>query len=210
MGLKVNDGICYIVGAADCTLSFSPASEDMVIAADGGYDRLSKAGIEPTVLIGDMDSIRELPQDIELKKFKVEKNETDTHLSLLEGEERGYKKFMIFGGVGGREDHTLANLSLLLFARRKGLFARLISEDGEFFVIENEKISIPCGEYRGVSIFAFGGNADGVSIKGLKYEADNITLTPDFPLGVSNSFAEKPAEIEVGRGALLVMLRKDK
>jgi thiamine pyrophosphokinase len=60
----------------------------------------------------------------------------------------------------------------------------------------------------GVSVFAIGAEAFGVSIKGLSYEADNITLSPSMPLGVSNYSIGKTAYIGVTQGALLIMLRK--
>lgn len=205
----MKDNICYIVGAAEFSRDFRVADGDLVIAADGGYDRLLAMGIRPDLLIGDLDSIEcaEAPRDIELLKFKVEKDETDTHLAFLEGMRRGYRHFCIYGGSGGREDHTLANYSLLLYAVRQGASARLVSDSGESFVIEDREVSIPCGKYRGVSVFAFGGSAEGVSISGLKYGAENVALTPDFPLGVSNSFIGQDARISVRSGALLVMLR---
>ena len=206
--MENSNGICYIVGAAECSLHVAPSSADMVIAADGGYDSLVRAGIVPTLIIGDMDSVSDVPNDVEIKKFKIEKDETDTHLSLVEGASRGYKDFVILGGVGGRSDHTFANICTLLYAKRSGLRARLVTDDEEFLVIENEKITLSRGKYCGVSVFALGGNAEGVTVKGAKYKAENITLTPDFPLGVSNSFTAEYVEIEVLSGALLIMLRK--
>jgi thiamine pyrophosphokinase len=75
-------------------------------------------------------------------------------------------------------------------------------------VIENDKINLTgtCGKY--ISIFALGGEAHGVSLKGLDYEVENITLTPDFPLGVSNKFTSREAEISVNNGALLVIYER--
>jgi thiamine pyrophosphokinase len=55
------------------------------------------------------------------------------------------------------------------------------------------------------SVFAFGSEASGVSIKGAKYDVEDAAITPDFPLGVSNSFKEESCEIEVKDGTLLVM-----
>ena len=207
----LSENICYIVGAADFRRGFNVAAGDLVIAADGGYDRLLSMGITPDLLIGDLDSVSaDIPADIELLRFKVEKDETDMHLAFLEGMKRGYRRFRIYGGTGGRADHTFANYSLLLFAKRQGAEIRLVSDDGECLIIENESIALQRGEWQGVSVFAFCGNAENVNISGLKYEAKGVTLTSDFPLGVSNSFENLDACISVERGALLIMLRLEK
>ena len=208
---KTLGGICYVVGAADFSRGFKVAEGDFVIAADGGYDRLLSMGIAPNLLIGDFDSVSaQLPTDVERLCYKVEKDETDMHLAFLEGMRRGYRSFRFFGGCGGRADHTMANYSLLLFAARQGALARLVGDDSESFVIENGSVRIKRGEWQGVSVFAFGADAENVNIRGLKYRASGVTLKMDFPLGVSNCFCDDEAEISVGKGALLVMLRRDR
>ena len=74
---------CYIVGAGELFGSFTPVDGDLVIAADGGYDNLLSLGITPSVIIGDLDSVRaDLPRGIELIRHKVEKDETDAHLAV--------------------------------------------------------------------------------------------------------------------------------
>lgn len=204
----IKSGICYIVGAAEFSRGFKTCAEDFVIAADGGYDRLLSMGIAPNLLIGDLDSISSpLPEGIKLLRHKVEKDETDMHLAFLEGMRLGYRSFRIYGGCGGRADHTFANYSLLLYAARHGADARLVSDEGESLIIENGEILLERGMWQGVSLFAFGGNARNVNLSGLKYLGTGLNITPDFPLGVSNSFKEDEARISVGHGALLVMLR---
>ena len=201
-------GICYIVGAGDFHGNISPADEDLVIAADGGYDTLKRLGVRCDLLIGDMDSRTSTESGVETLVFPVEKDETDTHLAYLEGVRRGYGVFRLYGGVGGREDHTFANYSLLLHGKINGHSLTLIGNGCEVFVARNEKIRITGRVGDGVSIFAVGGNAAGVTLRGLKYTATDITLTPDFALGVSNELSEESAEISVADGALLVMVRR--
>ena len=136
----------------------------------------------------------------------VEKDETDMHLAYEIGKSKGYTEFCFYGGVGGREDHTFANYCLLLKVKNDKNQAYLIGKNAESFVIKNEKIKIFGKDGEKVSVFAFGGEAHGVSVKGLKYEANNVTLGMDFPLGVSNSFGKLGVgEISVTSGALLIM-----
>ncbi len=201
--------ICYIVGAGDFYGSFSPTDDDLVIAADGGYRTLLKLGVRCDLLLGDMDSINaeELDLSAVTKRllFPVEKDETDTYLAYMEGVRRGYTEFRIYGGVGGREDHTFANYSLLLHGRNAGHSLTLVGNGMEIFVIQNERIALRGKKGAHLSVFAVGGAASGVDIFGAKYEARGVTLTPDFPLGVSNSFVDSDAVISVSDGSLLVM-----
>jgi thiamine pyrophosphokinase len=200
---------CIIIGAGDFTLPGEISCEDLVIAADGGYDHAKAAGIDPKLFVGDMDSLTiSLPENIEKITFPERKDYTDMNLAYLEGRARGYENFEIYGGTGGRSDHTFANVSLLLKVARDGCRGRMISEGEVYTVIENDKINLTgtCGKY--ISIFALGGEAHGVSLKGLDYEVENVTLTPDFPLGVSNKFTSREAEISVNNGALLVIYER--
>ena len=199
-------GVCYIVGAGDFYGDISINGTDILIAADGGYDKLLGLGLVPHILIGDLDSIKEVPKDIEIIRYPVQKDETDMFLAYKIGLERGYKSFVIYGGVGGREDHTFANYSLLLHAKNDSNSAVLVGHGTKTYVIKNEKAELygKCGKT--VSVFAFGADASGVDIKGLKYETENATITCDFPLGVSNSFTESgTGSIFVRNGALLVI-----
>ena len=199
-------GICYIVGAGECAALPEIQSSDFVIAADGGYDSLVLQSIKPNLLIGDLDSIENVPSDVEILRFEVKKNETDMHLAYLEGVRRGYENFMLFGGTGGRPDHTFANYSLLYYISGAGHRAKLVGKDSIAEVIINEKRSFFGKGY--FSVFAFGGTALGVSIENAAYELWYGDLTPDFPLGVSNRFCDTPATVSVKCGALLVMSEK--
>ena len=199
---------CYIVGAGDFPYPFSPSEDDLVIAADGGYDSLKKFGIRCDLLIGDFDSIESAPSGVELLRFPVKKDETDSFLAYYEGVRRGFSEFHIYGGTGGRADHTVANVSLLLRAREDGHRAYLFGTHNVSTVIKNESASFE-GEYeKHFSAFAIGGSAEGVTIKGLEYECENATLAESFPLAVSNRFIGKTAEISVERGSLLIMLER--
>ena len=198
-------GICYIVGAGDFATPFSPKENDLVIAADGGYDHLKKFGIRCDILLGDLDSISDVPSGIEIVTFPVRKDETDSFLAYREGVKRGYKTFYIYGGTGGREDHTFANYCLLLYAKEDKNEAFLISELSRVSIIKNEKTTVLGPKGKHLSVFPFGSDAEGVSIIGAEYECKKISLKANFPLAVSNIFKDSPVNIEVENGALLVM-----
>lgn len=201
-------GICYIVGAGDFYGTLAPRECDFVIAADGGYEHLRERRVKCDLLVGDMDSLDTLPCDIPTLRVPVEKDETDTYLCYLEGVRRGYNEFVIYGGVGGREDHTFANYSLLIGAILQGNKIKLVGKDFDIFAINNEKIALRTESGKALSIFAYPSDAKGVSIEGCKYCASDITLSPTFPLGVSNSTAADTFTIEVKCGTLLIMLER--
>ena len=198
---------CYIVGAGEFYGELCPVSGDLVIAADGGFDTLAKLGIKPNILIGDMDSIGDKAErsGIGFIRHPVEKDETDSYLAYREGLRLGYRDFRLYGGVGGRPDHTFANYSLLLGAKNDGCNITLIDKNFEIFVIKNEEVTLIGKEGATFSVFAFGGDAEGVTVAGAKYTCTDALLSESFPLGVSNSFLRGDVRISVTRGALLIM-----
>ena len=151
-------------------------------------------------------SLGEYREHLETLDYPVQKDETDMHLAYLEGRKRNYSEFRIYGGTGGREDHTYANLSLLLYAKEMGNNATLYGEKNISTVIKNEEKCFTGRDMMHFSAFAIGGAANGVSIKGLEYECEDITLTPSFPLAVSNRFTGREATVSVKDGALLIMI----
>ena len=200
---------CYIVGAGEFFGAIEKREGDLIIAADGGYDTLRKLGIAPDLLIGDMDSRLEGDALCETIVFPVKKDETDSFLAYREGVRRGYTEFKLYGGVGGREDHTFANLSLLIYAKEAGHSVTMYGNGYEAFAIKNEEVTL-CGESGShFSAFAFGGEARGVTIRGLEYEARDISLSPSYPLAVSNRFCGEEASVEVKDGVLLIIVEKN-
>ena len=202
-----NENICYIVGAGELHSLPSPAEGDLVIAADGGLDALVSGGITPAVVVGDLDSLSgRVPEGVEIVRHPVEKDETDSHLSYLEGAKRGCTRFSLYGCTGGRDDHTFANYSLLLYAKKQGHDMTLVSKDYDILVILDEEKEIIARVGATLSVFALGGDCR-VTLSGTYYPADNLLITPDFPIGVSNHATEPTVKIEAD-GALLVMLER--
>ena len=200
---------CYIGGAGEMRCKISPDAEDILIAADGGYDSLAAMGLMPAAVVGDLDSVSKLPEGVEIIKHPVRKDYTDMHLCYLEGKRRGAGRFFIYGGTGGRSDHTFANYSLLLYAARCGDEAYLIDNDGYSFVLPRGKaVRFPENHGEHISVFAIGADAT-VSIKGFEYECEDLRLTPELPVGVSNSSKDCEGIIEVCQGFALVMVSGD-
>lgn len=179
---------------------------DFVIAADAGYQLCLREGVAPDLLLGDFDSMEPPETAAPLRRLPVEKDDTDTLAAIREGLERGCDTFYIYGGTGGKRlDHTLANLQSLLFLRRRGARGFLYDDDFLWTVIENEELRVEkTVEWGLLSVFCLGDRAEGVSESGVQYPLEGGTLTPDFPVGVSNHILKPEARITVRRGALAV------
>lgn len=196
--------VCYIVGAAAYCAPFATQAGDFVIAADGGLLHMQERGMTPDLIVGDFDSLAAPPTAGEVVTFPVEKDDTDTMLAIKLAWERGYREFRLMAGTGGRSDHTLANLQALLWVARRGGRAVLCGEGECFTALCGGALRFAATAAGTLSVFAQGGDACEVTLKGVYYPLQNGTLTADFPLGVSNRFIGAEATLQVGDGAVLV------
>ena len=203
--------ICYIVGAMPLDAGGVPQPQqgDLGIAADGGYASLTRLGITSHLAVGDFDSLGWTPDHPALIQLPCEKDDTDMGYALKLGLERGYRRFLLLGGVGGRLDHTVANLQLLGFLSKQGAMGVLYGGGQASAVLTNGTLSFPAGLSGYCSVFCRGGTAQGVTIRGLKYSLNNAALSEDFPLGVSNEFTGVPASVSVADGSLLIVWNCD-
>lgn len=123
---------CYVVGAGDFTpRGFAPGPGDLVLAADGGYRALYSLGYTPDLLLGDFDSLGNLPlpADLPVLRFPVRKDDTDAGLALRHGLDLGFRDFALYGCAGGRVDHLLANFQSMARVSRLGATVRLAAPD---------------------------------------------------------------------------------
>lgn len=197
---------CYIIAGGEFDGFFDQINEeDMVIAADKGYIHAKNAGINPTMIIGDFDSSNQPEGDLVIKLNPI-KDYTDTKAALMVAEDWGYKNIVIYGGLGGRDSHTLANISNALEFKKKGINVTLKSKNKSFYIVDDE-LSYDFKDENDfyVSIFALSEIVKGVDIKGLYYELNNYDLTYDNALGVSNETVKRDFKISVASGYLLVI-----
>ena len=200
--------VCYVVGSmAPGPMCFSRPG--LIIAADGGYAHLKAQGAAPDITVGDFDSLGYVPSG-NVIHHPAEKADTDTMLALRLGLERGYGTFVIYGCLGGRLDHAYANLQALAFLAQSGARGYLLGSAGEVItVVQDGALQFPSACRGIVSVFCFGGTAEGVYERGLKYTLTDAVLTSGYPLGVSNEFTGEPARVVVRDGELLVMWNED-
>ncbi len=198
--------ICNIIGAGDFFEKEIPLSpNDIIIGADGGVKAIEKIGITPDYIIGDFDSLKYTPKGENVIALPCEKDITDTRACISKGLELGFKRFRIYGGTGGREEHTLANIQSLAWLTKMGCRGEIIDKDKVITAISKGKIEFEKGRGGFVSVFSHTNKAKGVCEKGLKYTLSNATLTNREPLGVSNEFTGERAEISVKKGILIII-----
>lgn len=201
--------ICYIIGAwhgEDACIR--PREGDFVIAADGGYAALQALGVTADLVVGDFDSLGYVPQAEEVVQHPVMKDDTDMMLAVKLGLYRGYRNFVLTGSVGGRLDHTLANLQTLMYLAQQGARGMLYGEGTVITVLKDGSLTLT-GE--GVlSVFCLSGEARGVTEQGLLYGLDNAVMVSGYPIGVSNEFTGVPATISVTDGTLIILWSAEK
>ena len=177
---------------------------DFLMAADGGLVHLQRLGLSPDGILGDFDSLGYVPENA--KVFPVEKDDTDAMLAVRQGLQLGYRRFVIYGGLDGpRLDHTVANFQTLQFLADHGAQGYLAGNTYMATVIKNESVRFSETAQGIFSVFCMGADATGVTIRGAQYDLENGTLSAGVPLGVSNHFVGKAAQISVTDGSLLLL-----
>jgi len=154
---------CYIAGASEFNGEVLPRSGDYVIAADAGYLELVSRGITPDLVVGDFDSLGSAPVHPNTIHSPAEKDDTDVMLAVKQGFSRGFREFIINGGLGGRLDHTLANIQILVYLARREALGVLIGRDMCATAISNGTAWFMPGASGYISVFSAGGAAVGAT-----------------------------------------------
>lgn len=197
--------ICTIICGAPCGKFPRELAEGFIIAADRGLDYALEAGISPDMVVGDFDSAKNaVPSGAETVKFPPEKDYSDAELAANIALERGFDELRLLCALGGRLDHSFANIQLAYSLKKRGISAELFGVGGRAFFLENETCEIPA--FSGyLSVFAYEKSAV-ISENGVKYPTEKVEFTNEFPLGLSNEITEKSAIITVHSGAALIIL----
>lgn len=200
---------CVIVGGADIGnygfIRDALQPDDYIIFCDSGLKHLDALQVQPSLIVGDCDSHENPQLDVETLVLPCEKDDTDTVYAMKEAIKRGFDTFLLIGVVGGRLDHTLGNVSMLLYLDSLGLKGTIVDDYSEMEIVSSSPVAIE-DKYAFFSLLNISGCARGISIQNAKYPLDNGEITCEYQYGVSNEVLPgKTAVVSVREGKLLLI-----
>ena len=183
---------------------------DFFVFCDGGLAHADGLGIKPDLVVGDFDScdagvLAKWQDSCEIVQLPREKDDTDTLFAVKLALEKGFDDFLLLGAMGGRFDHALGNVSILLYLQGLGKKALLVDDYSVMQIAGSEPLLIEdsCSYF---SVLTVAGDVSGVNIKNAKYPLENASLSSDFQLGISNEVLPgKVAQVSVEHGRVLVV-----
>ena len=200
---------CVIAGAADIAdyerIRGKLRKDDFFIYCDGGLKHMAGLERTPGLIVGDFDSAQDPHLDVETIVLPCEKDDTDTVYAVKEAVKRGYEEFLLIGVCGGRLDHTLGNVSILLYLDSIGKKAAILDDHSEMELISGQTVRVE-DRYLYFSLLNISGCAEGITIRNAKYPLEEGTIRSEYQYGISNEVLPgKTAEISVKKGNLLLI-----
>lgn len=200
---------CVIVGGADIQrydrVRAHLREDDFYICCDSGLRHREALGITPDLIVGDFDSHKNPLLDIETIVLPCEKDDTDTAFAVKEAMKRGFQDFLLTGVIGGRLDHTLGNISLLLMLDARGNRAAALDDCSELEIVSDRPVRIE-NRYPYFSLLNISGLARGITIRNAKYPLSGAEITCEYQYGISNEVLPgMTAEVSVEEGRLLLV-----
>ena len=200
---------CVIVGGADignyAYIREALTADDYVVFCDSGLRHMEQLRVKPSLIVGDFDSHENPHLDAETIVLPCEKDDTDTVYAVKEAVRRGFDTFLLVGVVGGRLDHTLGNVSILLYLDAIGKKGVIIDDYSEMEIVSSAPACIS-DAYAFFSLLNITGCARGISIQNAKYPLADGEITCEYQYGVSNEVLPgKTAIVSLREGKLLLI-----
>lgn len=200
---------CVIVGGADIHnyeyIRSCLRESDFFMFCDSGLRHIEKLQAEPDCIVGDFDSHENPHMDVETIVLPCEKDDTDTVYAVKEAIKRGCEEFLLIGVVGARLDHTLGNVSILLYLHSLGKKAQIIDDYSEMEIVADQPVELS-DRYSYFSLLNISGHASGITIRGAKYPLENAEITCEYQYGISNEVRKgETAVLSVACGRLLLV-----
>ena len=200
---------CVIVGGADIHhyhhIKAKLTDNDYVIYCDSGLKHMRKLGKKADLIVGDFDSYDDPKLPVETITLPTVKDDTDTVYAVKEALRRHFEDFLLIGVIGGRLDHTLGNVSILLKLDALNKTAVIIDDYSEISVVSRRPAEIE-DSFAFFSLINIDGSPKGITIQNAKYELDHDEIPCDYQYGVSNEvIAGKTATVTIDEGRLLLI-----
>lgn len=198
-------------GIVDAARVGALPTDAMVIAADSGAEQAAALGLDIDVVVGDMDSVdavmlaRLESSGTHVERHSTDKNETDAELALRVATIRGATHVVVVGDGAGRLDHQLALIAVLFSDALRGVRIEARLGAARAYPLHGgESVTVACDKDSIVGLVPFGGDAHGVTTRGLKWVLHAETLAVDASRGVSNRATEDRFDVSLENGRLLV------
>ena len=183
---------------------------DLVVCADSGYKNACRMGVKVDVLVGDFDSLKDIPDgNFELVRVPAEKNETDTQLAINIALERGADEVVIICSTSGRADHALSAMAILEYLYEKRIPATLVNGQNRIRFVRDGGAIIIRSAYKYFSVLTLDAVAKKVSIEGGKYPLVKKDIGRGFQFAVSNEIVKNAALITVKKGSVYIIESRD-
>lgn len=189
-----------------------PKKDDLVIAADSGYNNALLMSASVDIALGDFDSLADpsvIPDSVEKITVPAEKDQTDTQLALDLAVSRGADDIVIIGGLDGRLDHTMSNLAILEAMYDASIHCVITSGQNRVRYIRSTSTLIAKSGFNYISLISADETVKGVSVEGCKYPLKNTKLSRKFQYAVSNEIVGNCALISVKKGGIFLIETKD-
>lgn len=196
---------------------------EFIIAVDAGLSACLKLGLLPKLLVGDFDTFGrdnilkyQAVSGVAADIHQPEKDETDTELAFQDVLKAGYKSVDVLGATGGRLDHEISNIHLLVQGKKRGLDVTFYDRQNKLFLIdsesERERVFLReqlYGKY--VSFLPLTEEVKGITLTGFKYplKDKDISILENPSLCVSNEVSEEKAVMSFKKGILICVESRD-
>ena len=206
---------CVIIGGAEIknydAIKKYLSPEDFYVYCDCGLNHFEKLNAYPDLIIGDFDT-HELPKNFNSKIIKLPraKDDTDTIYAVKKCIKRGFNEFILLGVTGGRLDHTLGNMYILLRLERLNKRAKIIDDYSEIEIISPKNPAHVNNKFKYFSIINITGITSGLTITNAKFPLNNEKIISEYQYGISNEVLDKSQDaiITLKHGnALLIKFR---
>lgn len=200
---------CVVVGGADINnyeyIRDCLCKDDYIVFCDSGLKHMDRLGVKPNLIVGDFDSYDNPNLDVETIVLPCEKDDTDTVFAVKEALKRGFDEFLLIGVIGARLDHTLGNVSILMYLDSLSKKGVIIDDYSEMEIVSKEPAFIE-ESFAYFSLINVSGKAKGIVVENAKYSLDNAEITCEYQYGISNEVIKgEIAKVSVSDGQLLLV-----
>ncbi len=206
-----------IIGFGDDLPASCPQINEhtLVICADGGGRWARKWGVDPHIIIGDLDSLTQQEQaywkgkKIKFLQFSPEKNETDLELAVDYCIGLGITQMKLVGVWGRRIDHSLGNIEILYRLGQENIQAEIRTNDTQLILVGRE-LNCTLIPNTTISLLPLSPRVTGIHTRGLYYPLIDGTLVKGRTLGISNRVVEPAVQVKTNQGILLAIILSGK